>query len=91
MKFILNESKRFILEERFILKEAEELTEATAAEVALSWTNKLKNTFANTEAVLAKCIEYAGASKKDTAKLGQFKKLQADLNAATQELENTMV
>jgi hypothetical protein len=35
MKFILNEPKKFILEEKFILKEEDILTEASAAEVAL--------------------------------------------------------
>jgi hypothetical protein len=34
MKFILNEPKKFILEEKFILKEEDILTEASAAEVA---------------------------------------------------------
>jgi hypothetical protein len=34
MKFILNEHKKFILEEKFILKEEDILTEASAAEVA---------------------------------------------------------
>jgi hypothetical protein len=35
MKFILNEHKKFILEEKYILKEADQLTEASVADVAV--------------------------------------------------------
>jgi hypothetical protein len=91
MKFILNENnfrpnenKQFLLEERFTLQEA------TAADVALSWTKKFKATFDNTEAVFKKYLEHAGASKADSAKMSQFKELQANLDSVTQELSNTM-
>lgn len=91
MKFILNEGK-FKLNEcrQFLLEERLTLQEATAADVALSWTKKLKGTFDNTEAVLKKYIEYAGATKADSAKLSQYKELQTKFNDTTQELENTM-
>lgn len=63
MKFILNEHKKFILEEKFILKEENILTEASVADVAVKWTNYFKSTLDNTRAVLKKYIDFAGISK----------------------------
>lgn len=60
MKFILNENKKFLLEERFILQEARPLEEASIAEVAQKWTAQLSDTFTNTKEVLKKYYEFVG-------------------------------
>ena len=90
MKFILSESKRFLLEERFTLNEDNTLLEASAEAVAQSWTQKFKATFDTTEAVLKKYIEYAGLTKAASAQQTQLKTLKSKLDPVAQELANTM-
>lgn len=87
MKFILNEHKKFILEEKFILKEAEQLTEASAAEVALKWTNNFKSTLENTKNVLNKYISFAGISKNSANTKDVFTKTKDNINKTWAELE----
>ena len=76
MKFILNEHKKFILEEKFILKEEEVLTEASAADIAVKWTNHFKSTLNNTKEVLNKYIEFAGIPKFSQETKTKFTKVK---------------
>lgn len=87
MKFILNEHKKFILEEKYILKEADQLTEASAADVAVLWTNNFKNTLEKTKTVLEKFITYAGISKNKATTKDTFNKVKGDINKAWEEME----
>lgn len=87
MKFILNEHKKFILEEKYILKEADQLTEASAVDVAVLWTNNFKNTLEKTKTVLEKFITYAGISKNKAATKDTFNKVKGDINKAWEEME----
>jgi hypothetical protein len=80
-KFILNENKRFLLEERF------NLTEATAAELAQKWTIQFLKTFDNTEAVLNKYIEYASLSKDKDKTQRQLNTWATNLKEATEDFE----
>lgn len=87
MKFILNEHKKFILEEKFILNEAETLTEASAAEVAKQWAEKFKNTLDNTQKVLEKYISFAGLSSTKNTTKEIFTNTKNNINNAWTELE----
>lgn len=80
-KFILNENKQFLLEERF------NLTEATAAELAQKWTVQFLKTFGNTEAVLNKYIEYASISKDKDKAQRQLNTWATNLKEATEDFE----
>ena len=82
MKFILNENKKFLLEERFILQEAKTLEEASIAEVAQKWTAQLSDTFTNTKEVLKKYYEFAG----NPASSSKIYKLKAELDKAAEEV-----
>lgn len=86
MKFILNEYNKFILEERFILKEEEILTEASVADVALKWTNTFKNTLVNTKAVLTKYNDFANISNFSKEVKAKFTKLQSEITTASGEI-----
>jgi hypothetical protein len=91
MKFILNENKKFILEERFIL------TEASAAEVAKTWTTKLNAYFENATKVLDAYIQIVSDetkkptstadAEKDLASRGAEGKKAAE---AVENLEDTL-
>jgi hypothetical protein len=86
MKFILNEHKKFILEERFILKEEEILTEASVADIALKWTNTFKNTLDNTKAVLTKYNNFASISNFSREVKARFTKLESEITTASGEI-----
>lgn len=84
-KFILNENRRFFLNERFILNEAETLEEASVGEVAQKWAAQLTDTFSNTEVVLKKYKEFAGNSETNASVKGlksQFDRTSANLSAS---------
>ena len=87
MKFILNEHKKFILEEKFILKEEEVLTEASAADIAVKWTNHFKSTLNNTKEVLNKYIEFAGISKFSQETKTKFTKVKETIKKAAKEIK----
>jgi hypothetical protein len=98
MKFILNENKRFILEERFTLNETRIRKEATEAEAAKKWTDYFLKTLDPTKAVIEKYRDYAGPSKAKAntqTKLTEIKKgieafkTSLDLPAAELEAEST--
>lgn len=81
MKFILNEGKKFCLEERYIL------TEATAAELAKKWNDQFFKTFDNTEAVLKKYLEYIDIPKNKAKRQGRLKNWATKLKETTEEFE----
>ena len=83
-KFILTETPRFHLDERFIL------VEATAAELAQKWSIQLVKTFDNTEAVLKKYIEYANISVKKAANKDRLETWAKKFKDATEEFEVTL-
>lgn len=87
MKFILNEHKKFILEEKYILKEADQLTEASVADVAMKWTNHFKNTLENTKKVLEKYINFSSISKNSANTKDAFTKTKNAINKTWSELE----
>lgn len=87
MKFILNEHKKFILEEKFILKEEEVLTEASVADIAVKWTNHFKSTLNNTKEVLNKYIEFAGISKFSQETKTKFTKVKETIKKAAKEIK----
>lgn len=87
MKFILNENKKFVLEERFILKEADTLTEASAADVAVKWTNHFKSTLDNTKQVLNKYIEFASISKGSRETKTKFTNIKETIKKAAKEMK----
>lgn len=87
MKFNLNETKKFMLREYFILNETNTLTEASAAEVALKWTTNFKNTLENTKNVLNKYITFAGISKNSATTKNSFNKIKNSIDKAWSDLE----
>ena len=87
MKYVLNEHKKFILEEKFILKEAEQLTEASIADVALTWTENFKEISKKIKMLLEKFIKYAGISNDRTDAKNTFNKVKDDINNAWEEME----
>ena len=91
MKFILSENK-FILAEtpRFHLDERFTLVEATAAELAQKWSTQLIKTFDNTEAVLKKYIEYVNISAEKTANKGRIDAWAEKFKDAAEEFEVTL-
>lgn len=91
MKFILNENK-FILTEtpRFLLNERFILVEATAAELAQKWSIQLVKTFDNTEAVLKKYLEYANISTEKTATKSRLNGWAQKFKDAAEEVEITL-
>jgi hypothetical protein len=88
MKFILNEDK-FILTEtpRFLLNERFILVEATAAEITQKWSIQLIKTFDNTEAVLKKYLEYANISAGKTATKSRLDGWAKKFKDAAEEFE----
>ena len=84
MKFILNENKKFLLEERFILQEA------SMGDVAKQWTDRLESTFPKTEKVLQLYIKYSGTDSTSKEGIQKRKELKTAIEKATEELENTL-
>lgn len=90
MKFILNESKKFLLEERFILNEADSLTEASAASIATKWATFLEKSIATAEQVLSKIKDWADISHKDSATLDKNTTAIKQLTETGEDLETSL-
>lgn len=84
MKFILNENKKFLLEERFILQEA------SMGDVAKQWTDRLESTFPKTEKVLQLYIKHSGTDSASKEGIQKRKELKTAIEKATEELENSL-
>lgn len=91
MKFVLNENPKFLLNERFILQEA------SAAEVAKTWTDQLQASLENAREVLTAYLTHVTDSGKKSTATAEAEKavrsrkpLADDIKAAAEELENSL-
>ena len=86
-KFVLNENKRFLLDERFSLNENTTLTESTAVEVAQKWTAYFLNTLGNAYEVLEKYKTSAEISSASQTTRTEFNEIKDTIKNAANELE----
>jgi hypothetical protein len=91
MKFILNEGKKFCLEERFILNEA------SAADVAKTWTTKLNDYLTNADLVFKAYLQIVkDESKKPKSTADAEKDLNSrgekgkEVTAAIEDIEDSL-
>lgn len=89
MKFILNEHKKFLLEERPASRKAI-LTEASAADVAKQWSDQLTSVLDTARDILTEYNDVVKLSDKKATKQSKFDDLKANIEKATSELENSL-